>query len=91
VTTEVTKGRLRLFQSRAVSRFATENDLGRAMTHFAQRWAGSSTPVSMMHVGDLRFLPPLDGSAPQSAYMSYELRSLGYSLAVGWRCEPLSP
>ena len=74
----------------AVSRFATENDLGRAMTHLAQRWAGSSTPVNMMHVGDLRLLLPLDGSAPQSAHMFYELRSLGYSLAVGWRCEPLA-
>ena len=74
----------------AVSRFATENDLGRAMTHLAQRWAGSSTPVSMMRVGDLRLLLPLGGSAPQSAHMFYELRSLGYSLAVGWRCEPLA-
>ena len=74
----------------AVSRFATENDLGRAMTHLAQRWAGSSTPVNMMHVGDLRLLLPLGGSAPQSAHMFYELRSLGYSLAVGWRCEPLA-
>ena len=37
LTTEVTKGRLRLFQNMAVSRFATENDLGRAMTHLAQR------------------------------------------------------
>ena len=74
----------------AVSRFATENDLGRAMTHLAQRWAGSSTPVSMMHAGDLRLLLPLDGSAPQLAHMFYELQSLGYSLAVGWRCEPLA-
>ena len=90
LTTEVTKGRLRLFQNMAVSRFATENDLGRAMTHLAQRWAGSSTPVNMMHVDDLRLLLPLDGSAPQSAHMFYELRSLGYSLAVGWRCEPLA-
>ena len=90
LTTEVTKGRLRLFQSMAVSKFATENDLGRAMTHLAQRWAGSSTPVNMMHVDDLRLLLPLDGSAPQSAHMFYELRSLGYSLAVGWRCEPLA-
>ena len=73
-----------------VSRFATENGLGRAMTHLAQRWAGSSTPVNMMHVDDLRLLLPLDGSAPQSAHMFYELRSLGYSLAVGWRCEPLA-
>ena len=90
LTTEVTKGRFRLFQNMAVSRFATENDLGRAMAHLAQRRAGSSTPVSMMHVDDLRLLISLDGSAPQSAHMFYELRSLGYSLAVGWRCEPLA-
>ena len=64
--------------------------LGRAMAHLAQRRAGSSTPVNMMHVGDLRLLLPLDGSAPQSAHMFYELRSLGYSLAEGWRCEPLA-
>ena len=44
----------------------------------------------MMHVDDLRLLLPLDGSAPQSAHMFYELRSLGYSLAVGWRCKPLA-
>ena len=74
----------------AFSRFATENDLGHAMTHLTQRWAGSSTPVNMMHVGDLRLLRPLDGSAAQSAHMFYELRSLGYSLAVGWQCEPLA-
>ena len=37
LTTEVTKGRLRLFQNMAVSRFATENDLGRAMTLTLQR------------------------------------------------------
>ena len=90
LTTEVTEGRLRLFQNMAVSRFATENDLGRAMTHLAQRWVGSSTPVNMMHVDDLRLLLPLDGSTPQSAHILYELRSLGYSLAVGWRCEPLA-
>ena len=74
----------------AVRRFATENDLSRTMTHLARRWAGSSTSVSMMHVDDLRLLLPLDGSVPQSAHMFYELRSLGYSLAVGWRCEPLA-
>ena len=43
-----------------------------------------------MHVGDLRLLLPPNGSAPQSAHMFYELRSLGYSLAMGWRCEPLA-
>ena len=68
LTTEVTKGRLRLFQSTAVSKFATENDLGRAMTHLAQRWAGSSTPVKMMHVDDLRSVliqpSPLQSASP---------------------------
>ena len=59
------------------------------MTYLAQRWAGSSTPVKMMHIDDPRLLLPLDGSAPQSAHMFHELRSLGYSLAVGWRCGPL--
>ena len=74
LTTEVTKGRLRLIQNMAVSRFATENDLGRAMTHLAQRWTGSSTPVSTMHVDDPRLLLPLDGSAPQSTHKFYELQ-----------------
>ena len=44
----------------------------------------------MMHVDGLKLLLPLGGSAQQSAHMFYELRSLGYSLAVGWRCEPLA-
>ena len=44
----------------------------------------------MMHVGDLRLHLPLDGSTPQLAHVFYELRSLDYSLAVGWRCEPLA-
>ena len=38
----------------------------------------------------VRLLQPLDGTAPQSAHMFHELRTLGYSLAVGWRCEPLA-
>ena len=37
LATEVTKTRLRLFQSMFVSRFASENDLGRAMAYLAQR------------------------------------------------------
>ena len=50
----------------ATSRFASENDLGRAMTQLAQRWVGSSTPpapprcqLSPQHRnrGDLRPLP----------------------------------
>ena len=78
------------YEGLGYSRFATESDLGRAMTHLSQRWAGSSTPVNMIHVDDPRLLLPLDSSAPQPAYLFYELRSFGYSLAVGWRCEPLA-
>ena len=59
------------------------------MTYLAQRlWCGASTPVNMLHANDLRLLHPLNGSAPQAARMFYELRSLGYFLAIGWRCEP---
>jgi hypothetical protein len=36
LSTEVTKSRLRLFQNMATSRFASENDLGRAMAHLAR-------------------------------------------------------
>ena len=43
-----------------------------------------------MHVDGLELLLPPGGSAQQSAHMFDELRSLGYSLAVGWRCEPLA-
>ena len=71
-----------------VSRFASENDLGRAMTYLAQRWCGASTPVNMLRVNDLRLLLPLNGAAPQTTHMFYELRSQGYFLAIGWRCEP---
>ena len=44
----------------------------------------------MMHMDDLKLFLPLDSTAPQSAHMFHELRSLGYSLAVGWRCEPFA-
>ena len=56
LATEVTKTRLRLFQSMYVSRFSSDNDLGRAMTYLAQCWCGASTPVNMLHTDDLRLL-----------------------------------
>ena len=40
LSTEVTKARLRLFQSMLVSRFDTENSMAMAMTRLAQRWCG---------------------------------------------------
>ena len=88
LATEITKTSLRLFRSMCASRFASENDLGRAMTHLTQRLCGTSTPVNMLHANDPRLLLPLDGSAPRAVHMFHELRSLGCSLAIGWRCEP---
>ena len=71
-----------------MSRFSSENDLGCAMAYLAQRWCGASTPVNMLHTDDLRLLLPLNGSAPQAVHMFFELRSMGYLLVTGWRCEP---
>ena len=56
-----------------VSRFTSENDMARAMLFVAQRWCGASTPVNMLHAGDLRLLRPLGASAPQAAHMPHEL------------------
>ena len=58
------------------------------MTYLAQRCCGASTPGNMLHADDLRLLLPLNGAAQQAAHMFYELHSLGYFLATGWRCEP---
>ena len=66
-----------MFQAMAVSRF-----------YVAQRWCGASIPVNMLRAGDLRPLQPLDTTAPQAAHMLHELRSLSYSITLGWRCEP---
>ena len=90
LTTEVTKTRLRLFQSLTVSRFASENELSLAMVCLAQRWRGASTPTNTLHAKDLRLLLPLGDEASEAAHMFHELRLLGYSLAVGWRCESLA-
>ena len=88
LSTEVTKARLRLFQAMMTSRFDTENGMAMAMVRLAQRWCGASTPVNMLHADDLKLFHPLDSSAPQAAHMFYELRSLGYSLVMGWVNEP---
>ena len=70
------------------SRFDTENGMAMAMVRLAQRWCGASTPVNMLHADDLKLFHPLDSSAPQAAHMFYELRSLGYSMVMGWVNEP---
>jgi hypothetical protein len=70
LTTEVTKTRLRVFQAMAVSsRFTSENDTARAMLYVSQRWCGASTPVNMLHAGDLRLLRPQAATAPRAAHM----------------------
>ena len=70
------------------SRFDTENGMAMAMIRLAQRWCGASTPVNMLHADDMKLFRPLNSSAPQAAHMFYELRSLGYSLVMGWVNEP---
>ena len=70
------------------SRFDTKNGMAMAMIRLAQRWCGASTPVNMLHADDMKLFRPLNSSAPQAAHMFYELRSLGYSLVMGWVNEP---
>ena len=81
LATEVTKARLRQFQSMITSSAAA--DCSVAMASLAQRWCGSSTPVSMLGTDELHLPEPLDAAAPQAAHMFHELRKLGYKAAVG--------
>ena len=88
--TEVTKARLRQFQSMITSSAAADCSVAMAMVHLAQRWCGSSTPVNMLRTDELHLLEPLDASAPQAAHMFHELRQLGYKVSVGWTVRPLA-
>ena len=38
----------------------------------------------MLHTDNLKLFQPLNSAAPQAAHMFHELRSLGYSLVMGW-------
>ena len=67
LSTDITKPRLRLFQSMTVSSFASENDLGCAMSHTAQRWCGASTPVKMLHTDRHCSAPPRVGARAASS------------------------
>ena len=84
LTTEVTKARLRQFQSLISSTYDSETSLTMGMLQMAQRWGGLSHPVNMMDTEHLRLLQPVDSTAPQAIRLIAELRELGYKLAVGW-------
>ena len=90
LATEVTKARLRQFQSMITSSAAADCSVAMAMVSLAQRWCGSSTPVSMLGTDGLQLLEPLDATAPQASHMFHELRRLGYKVAVGWDVRPLA-
>ena len=88
LTTEVTKARLRQFQSLISSTCDSETSLAMGMLQMAQRWGGLSHPVNMMGTKHLRLLQPVDATAPQAVHLIAELRDLGYKLAVGWVNRP---
>ena len=79
LATEVTKARLRQFQSMITSFAAADCSVAMAMVSLTQQWwCSSSTPASMLSTDELHLLEPLDATAPQAAHMFYELRRLGY-------------
>jgi hypothetical protein len=88
LTTEVTKARLRQFQSLISSTYDSETSLAMGMLRMAQRWGGLSHPVNMMDTKHLRLLQPVDPTAPQAVHLISKLRELGYKLAVGWVSKP---
>ena len=90
LATEVTTAHLRQSQSMITSSAAADCSVAMAMVSLAQRWCGSSTPVSMLATNELQLLEPLDATAPQAAHMFHELRRLGYKMAVRWVVRPLA-
>ena len=88
LTTEVTKARLRQFQSLISSTYDSETSLAMGMLRMAQRWGGLSHPVNMMDTSQLRLLQPVDSTAPQAVHLIAELRELGYKLVGGWVSSP---
>ena len=84
LATEVTKARLRQFQSMITSSVSADCSVAMEMVSLAQRWCGSSTPVNVLGVNELHLLEPLDAAAPLAAHLFHELRRLGYKMAVGW-------
>jgi hypothetical protein len=85
---EITKTRLRHFQSMISSRNSAERQLAKASLHIAQRWFGHSEPVTAPSARLTHLFEPVDARAPQVAHMMHELRQLGHLLAVGWTHAP---
>ena len=85
---EVTKTRLRHFQSMISSRNSAERQLAKASLHIAQRWFGHSEPVTAPAARLTHLFEPVDARAPQVAHMMHELRRLGHLLSVGWEHAP---
>ena len=88
LATEVTKARLRQFQSMITSSALADCSVAMAMVSLAQRWCGSSTPVNMLSIDEVHLLELLDATPPLAAHMFHELRRLGYKVAVGWVVQP---
>ena len=85
---EVTKTRLRHFQSMVSSRNSAERQLAKASLHIAQRWFGHSEPVTAPSARLTHLFEPVDARAPQAAHMMHGLRQLGHLLCVGWSHTP---
>ena len=85
---EITKTRLRHFQSMIASRNSSERQLAKASLLIAQRWFGHSEPVTAPSARLTHLFEPVDARAPQAAHMMHELRQLGHSLSVGWEHVP---
>ena len=85
---EITKTRLRHFQSMIASRNRSEWQLAKAFLHTAQRWFGHSEPVTAPAACLTHLLVPVDARAPQASHMMHELCQLGQILCVGWEHAP---
>jgi len=83
LATEVTKARLRQFQSMVTSSALADCSVAMAMVSLAQRLCDLSTPVNMLSTDEPHLLEPLDATAPLAAHMFHELRRLGCKVAVG--------
>ena len=88
LATEVTKARLRQFQSMITSSELADFSVAMAMVSLVQRWCGSSTPTSMLSTDELHLLEPLGAMPPLAAHMFRKLRGLVYKVAVGWVVRP---
>ena len=81
LATEVTKARLRQFQSMLTSSALSDCSVAMAMVSLAQQWCGSSTPVNMLSTYELHLLESIGAMPPQAAHMFHE------GLATKWQLD----